>query len=141
LPLNNIEDCSLHRVKYSNTWSYHPNSSKSTLDTWYHFKILLTTCKSISDMASEYMCELVSIRKSSRKCRWNRLRRILEMCRLLRLLSKKHTCSRLLSQMNTDYCLNLLFGFNRHFILAITEQAICMSPSRKDALLVNMHYF
>ena len=32
-----------------------------------HFKILLITYKSINDMAREYLCELVSIRKSSRK--------------------------------------------------------------------------
>jgi len=30
-----------------------------------HFKILLITYKSINDMAPEYLCELVSIRKSS----------------------------------------------------------------------------
>jgi len=34
-----------------------------------HFKILLITYKSINDMASEYLCELVSIGKSSRKLR------------------------------------------------------------------------
>jgi len=34
-----------------------------------HFKILLITYKSIKDMAPEYLCELVSIRKSSRKLR------------------------------------------------------------------------
>ena len=34
-----------------------------------HFKILLITYKSINDMAPEYLCELVSIRKSSRKLR------------------------------------------------------------------------
>ena len=32
-----------------------------------HFKMLLITYKSINDMAPEYLCELVSIRKSSRK--------------------------------------------------------------------------
>jgi len=32
-----------------------------------HFKILLITYKSVNDMAPEYLCELVSIRKSSRK--------------------------------------------------------------------------
>ena len=34
-----------------------------------HFKILLIVYKSINDMAPEYLCELVSIRKSSRKLR------------------------------------------------------------------------
>jgi len=34
-----------------------------------HFKILLITYKSINDMAPEYLCELVSIGKSSRKLR------------------------------------------------------------------------
>ena len=34
-----------------------------------HFKILLITYKSINDMAPEYLCELVSIRKSSWKLR------------------------------------------------------------------------
>ena len=34
-----------------------------------HFKNLLKGYKSINDMASEYMCELVSIRKFSRKLR------------------------------------------------------------------------
>jgi len=34
-----------------------------------HLKILLITYKSIDDMAPEYLCELVSIRKSSRKLR------------------------------------------------------------------------
>ncbi|KAK2148909.1 hypothetical protein LSH36_475g01030 [Paralvinella palmiformis] len=34
-----------------------------------HFKILLITYKSINDMSPEYLCELVSIRKSSRKLR------------------------------------------------------------------------
>ena len=32
-----------------------------------HFKILLITYKSSNDMAQEYLCELVSIRKLSRK--------------------------------------------------------------------------
>jgi len=32
-----------------------------------HFKILVTTYKSNNDMAPEYLCELVSIRKSSGK--------------------------------------------------------------------------
>ena len=32
-----------------------------------HFKILLITYKSINDMTTEYLCELVSIRKSSPK--------------------------------------------------------------------------
>ena len=32
-----------------------------------HFKMLLITYKYINDMASEYQCELESIRKSSRK--------------------------------------------------------------------------
>ena len=32
-----------------------------------HFKILLITYKSINDMAPDYLCELISIRKSSRK--------------------------------------------------------------------------
>ena len=34
-----------------------------------HFKILLITYESINDMAPEYLCELVCIRKSSRKLR------------------------------------------------------------------------
>ena len=34
-----------------------------------HFKMLLLTYKSINDMAPEYLCELVSIRKSPRKLR------------------------------------------------------------------------
>ena len=34
-----------------------------------HFKIVLITYKSINDMAPEYLCELVSIRKSSQKLR------------------------------------------------------------------------
>ena len=34
-----------------------------------HFKILFITYKYINDMAPEYQCELVSIRKSSRKLR------------------------------------------------------------------------
>ena len=34
-----------------------------------HFKILLINYKSINDMAPEYLCELASIRKSSRKLR------------------------------------------------------------------------
>jgi hypothetical protein len=36
---------------------------------YIHFKILLITYKSINDMTPEYLCELVSIRKSSRKLR------------------------------------------------------------------------
>ena len=36
------------------------------------FKILLITYKSINDMAPEYLCELVSIRKSFRKLRSSR---------------------------------------------------------------------
>jgi hypothetical protein len=35
-----------------------------------HFKILLITCKSITDMGPEYLCELVSIRKSSAQVIW-----------------------------------------------------------------------
>jgi len=35
----------------------------------FYFKILLITYKSINDMAPEYLCELVSIRKSRRKLR------------------------------------------------------------------------
>ena len=34
-----------------------------------HFKILLITYKSINDMAPEYLCEMMSIRKSSGKLR------------------------------------------------------------------------
>jgi len=34
-----------------------------------HFKVLLITSKSSKDMAPEYLCELVSIRKSTRKLR------------------------------------------------------------------------
>ena len=34
-----------------------------------HFNILLITYKSINDMGPEYLCELMSIRKSSRKLR------------------------------------------------------------------------
>ena len=34
-----------------------------------HFMILLITYKYVNDMAPEYLCELVSIRKSSRKLR------------------------------------------------------------------------
>jgi hypothetical protein len=81
-----------------------------------HFKILLITYKSINDMVPEYLCELVSIRKSSRKLRsssqillqvpvsrlksygdcafsiaaptlWNRLREILEIRRPLKILN------------------------------------------------------
>jgi len=65
-----------------------------------HFKILLITYKSINDMAPEYLCELVSIRKSSRKHRsssqillqvpvsWIKsygCQQILEMCCLLKI--------------------------------------------------------
>jgi len=79
-------------------------------------KILLITYKSINDMATEYLCELVSIRKSSQKprsssqkvlqvpvCRlksygdctfsvaaptlWIGCRQILEMRRLLKILN------------------------------------------------------
>ena len=39
------------------------------LDSVSIFKILLITYKSSDDMAPEYLCELVSIRKSSRKLR------------------------------------------------------------------------
>jgi len=48
-----------------------PNSSKAWLPVRerIHFKILLITHKSINDMAPEYLCEVVSSRKSSRKLR------------------------------------------------------------------------
>ena len=104
-----------------------------------HFKILLITYKSINNMAPQYLCELVSIRKSSRKFRsssqillqvpvswlksygdcafsvtalslWNRLPADIRNVSFLEFVLSvlKHTCSRLLSQINIDYHLNLL---------------------------------
>jgi len=53
--------------KYSEIWLFQPNSSKTTFTHRIHFKILLITYKSINDMAPEYLCELVWIRKSFRE--------------------------------------------------------------------------
>ena len=74
------------------------------------FKILLITYISTNDMAPEYQCELVSIRKRLvlqpplcgiryQKC---------FVSRNCLILPKTHTCSRLLSQIKNKYLLNLL---------------------------------
>ena len=59
----------------TNTRKYHHIASILQKLHWLpigqriHLKNSLTTYKSINDMAPEYLCELVSIRKSSRKLR------------------------------------------------------------------------
>jgi len=74
-----IDYCNINRLQriqnsaariVTNTRKYnHITPILENLRQCIHFKILLITYKSINDMAPEYMCELVSNRKSSQKLR------------------------------------------------------------------------
>jgi len=66
--LQRIQNSAAGRV--TNTRIYHPilqNLHWLRVRQCIHFKVLLITYKSINDIAPEYSCKLVFIRKSSRK--------------------------------------------------------------------------
>jgi len=66
---NNAAYIIINTRKYDHITSFLETPRWLPVRQCVHFKILLITYKSINDMVPEYLCELVSIRKSSRQLR------------------------------------------------------------------------